>query len=130
MISREAIRFGLVGLANTITGYSAIWVLHYVFGINPSISNFLGYVIGGVLSYCLNRTFTFASSRPHSQTIPRFFLAVAFCFLLNLAVLNAALLAFNVPVWLAQGFAVASYTLAFFFISRQFVFRESPAAGS
>lgn len=118
------VRFVLVGLANTALGYLVIILLHYGMGIEPVPANIGGYVIGALLSYTLNKKFTFASARPHTEALPRFGLAVVGCFLLNLMVLNLCLNAFLLPVALAQALAVCAYTIAFYFTSRFLVFRS------
>jgi putative flippase GtrA len=118
------IRFALVGLANTAVGYLVIMLLHYGFGVEPVPANVGGYLIGALLSYTLNKKFTFASARPHAEALPRFGLAVVGCFLLNLMVLNLCLTVFLLPVALAQALAVCAYTIAFYFASRFLVFRS------
>lgn len=118
------LRFVLVGLANTAVGYAVIMLLHYGLGVEPVPANVGGYLIGALLSYTLNRNFTFASNRPHAEALPRFGLAVVVCFLLNLMVLNLCLTVFLLPVALAQALAVCAYTVAFYFASRFLVFRS------
>jgi putative flippase GtrA len=99
-------------------------LLHYGLGVEPVPANVGGYLIGALLSYTLNRNFTFASTRPHAEALPRFGLAVVVCFLLNLMVLNLCLTVFLLPVALAQALAVCAYTIAFYFVSRFLVFRS------
>lgn len=121
MINSSFIRFLLVGLTNTAVGYGTTLLLHYVFSLTPIQANTGGYVIGGVLSYILNRHFTFASKRRHREALPRFALTVAVCFALNLFVLEQAL-GFT-PLPIAQLFANIAYTVTFYLASRFLVFR-------
>jgi putative flippase GtrA len=123
VIDHSFLRFALVGLANTAVGYGVILLLHYGLGAPPRTANAGGYVIGALLSYALNRVFTFGSQRPHGQAMPRFVAAIAACFVLNLLVLEAGLRVLALPVALAQALAMASYTLAFYLVSRYIVFR-------
>ncbi|TXH02679.1 MAG: GtrA family protein [Candidatus Moraniibacteriota bacterium] len=116
-------RFILVGIVNTIIGYASILFLYYAVGFEPLLANFGGYLIGSSLSYMLNRRFTFNSRRPHSQAIPRFSLAVAGCFCLNLLVLKLCISIFGLQIPLAQAIAVCTYTLAFYLISHVVIFR-------
>lgn len=122
MIELSLVRFVLVGLANTAVGYGAIMLFHSGFGIDPVPANVGGYLIGAFLSYMLNRNFTFASARPHTEALPRFGLTVVSCFLLNLLVLKIGLEVFALPVALAQALAVGVYTVAFYLTSRFLVF--------
>lgn len=121
---RSMVRFALVGLANTALGYSVILFMHLVVGTGLLLANVAGYAAGLVLSYHLNRSFTFASSAAHRQALPRFVLTVIACFALNLVVLEVARESMGLPFPIAQALAVASYTVAFFFASRSLVFRS------
>jgi len=116
------LRFALVGLANTVIGYGVILILHYGLGAGDIAANALGYAIGALVSYFLNKTFTFNSRRAHGQALPRFVLGVACAWLVNLAVLKMALTLWHWPAAAAQGAAVVAYTLSFYVISRYFVF--------
>lgn len=117
-----ALRFLLVGVANTAVGYAVILVLHYGLAFTPVLANVGGYAIGGGVSYWLNRRFSFGSDRPHAQALPRFVGAVAFSFGVNLLVLRLAMSVPNLPVAVAQAAAIASYVIVFYWISRYFVF--------
>ncbi len=123
MMPATVIRFALVGLVNTGVGYGVILLLHYGLGVDPVLANAGGYLAGMLLSYTLNRRYTFASRRPHGQALPRFGMAAAGCFALNLLVLQIGLAALALPVALAQALAVGSYTVAFYFANRFLVFR-------
>ena len=123
MINSSFVRFALVGLANTLVGYTVILLLHYGLGISPVLANTGGYLIGFLLSYGLNRSFTFVSKRPHVQALTRFGLAAACCFVLNLMVLEFSVSVIALPIVFAQALAVGSYTVAFYLSSRFFVFR-------
>ena len=123
-MDRSFVRFAMVGLANTAVGYSAILLLHYGFGVGPTLANVGGYMIGALLSYALNRSFTFASDRPHVEALPRFAVTVAICFVLNLLVLKLGLSVLLLPLPLAQALAMASFTIAFYAANRFLVFRS------
>lgn len=123
MSSSSFLRFAVVGLGNTLVGYAVILFLHYGLGAAPVASNIGGYAVGALLSYGLNRRFTFASQRAHLQALPRFCLVVAACFAINLLVLKICVALFSWPVALAQALAIGAYTLCFYIASRSLVFR-------
>ena len=123
VVDRSFVRFVLVGLVNTAVGYGVILFLHYGLQMSPLWANVGGYAVGGLLSYLLNRSFTFASSKPHSQALPRFGAAMAACFALNLMVLEFGLSVLALPVPAAQALAIGSYTVAFYLVNRLAVFR-------
>ena len=121
-------RFLLVGFANTVIGYGVILVFQYVFLAGYVVSNALGYAVGALASYCLNKAFTFRSKRAHDEALPRYLLAVASSYLINLVVLNVAVSVspWQLPAAIAQGAAVLAYTVSFYLISKHFVFQNQP----
>ena len=52
-------RFAVVGVANTVTTYAAMWVLHMVFGLDVETAGRSAYVIGAVQGFVLSRYWTF-----------------------------------------------------------------------
>ncbi|MDQ0218874.1 GtrA family protein [Peribacillus cavernae] len=55
------IRFLLVGVLNTLVGLSTIFLLMDALAVNYWLSTFIGNGAGAVISFLLNRTFTFKS---------------------------------------------------------------------
>lgn len=115
-------RFVLVGFVNTAVGYGAILFFLYVIAAGYLASNALGYVVGGLVSYFLNKSFTFESARAHRAALPRFVLVVAGCYLVNLVVLKIGMSLWRLHPALAQALAVAAYTVIFYAASRRLVF--------
>lgn len=118
---REAVLFGLVGIANTAVGYGTILVLMAA-NIGPVAANIGGYVLGLCCSYVLNSRVTFDKRRQGRGRVLRFLAVFAVCWLFNLGVLTLTLT--HLPVALAQLAAMVAYTTLFFFLSRAFVFGE------
>lgn len=56
------IRFLLVGIVNTCIGLSIIFLLMNGIGLSYWLSTFIGNTSGAVISYILNRNFTFKSN--------------------------------------------------------------------
>lgn len=119
-------RFLLVGFVNTAVGFCTILVFQYIFSAGYFLSNALGYAIGALVSYFLNKTFTFRNTRIHSEVLPRFVLTVASSYLINLAVLKFAVSnsLWQLPAAMAQGAAVLAYTMSFYVISKHFAFKN------
>ncbi|HZG71702.1 MAG TPA: GtrA family protein [Chondromyces sp.] len=74
------IRFLLVGLINTFVGLSIIFLLLNVFGISYWLSTFSGNAIGMLVSFLLNRVFTFKSSVSFTKGAPKFLLVSFVCY--------------------------------------------------
>lgn len=117
-------RFLSVGVVNTVLGLAVI-VAGLRLGLNDYAANAIGYAVGFACSYLLNRSYTFgATGTPHSAQLPRFAVAVAVSYGLNLAVIRAGhLLGFDGRIVL-QLAAITVYTACFYVLSRLFVFRR------
>ena len=83
---KSAIAYGIVGVFNTIFGYSMMFGFTFI-GIMPEISNALSYGIALIVSYLLNKKFTFRSNRNHRQDFTRFAIASAIAYVANLLTL-------------------------------------------
>ena len=62
LLTSSFARFLLVGVFNTLVGLSASFAFFNLFHLNYWISTFAGNTIGAIVSYTLNRTFTFRSN--------------------------------------------------------------------
>ena len=75
-------KFILVGVANTLFGTGIMFVFYNVFHFNYWISSASNYVFGSILSYFLNRIFTFRNKENTLNTLPRFVISISLCYLL------------------------------------------------
>ena len=115
-------RFGLAGIVNTVIGYSAI-VLCLSAGFGDYLANAIGYGTGFLLSFALNRRFTFGLRGPvRKGEIARFALALALAYAANLAVLTLGRTIFGEGHALVQFPALATYTVVFYVLSARLVF--------
>lgn len=84
-------RFLGVGLAATALQYAVLVAGVELGRMQPVRASTLGFVLGAVLNYLLNRSYTFRSNAPHASAVARFLVIVAiglganflFMFLLN-----------------------------------------------
>ena len=58
----QAIKYGLVGVSNTLITMVVIWLMLKTLGLPEGLSNFTGYVAGLLNSYIWNRQWTFKGS--------------------------------------------------------------------
>ncbi|MCK7593870.1 GtrA family protein [Pseudomarimonas salicorniae] len=121
----HGLRFGLVGVINTVVGYAVIYAAMLGLGWSAVASNVAGYAVGLCCSFLLNRRFTFASRARMLPEAMRFLFVFAVAWLLNLGVLLASMHWLAVPAVWAQLVAGAFYTCAFFLLSKLFVFRNA-----
>ncbi len=75
--ARQIASFVLVGLAAAIAHYGALIALVEAAGLAVVPAPRAGYVVGGVVSYVLNRMHTFESGRAHREALWRFVVVAA-----------------------------------------------------
>ncbi len=79
-------KFILVGIANTIFGYGISLLFLNVFHLGLWISSAADYVFGSILSYFLNKFFTFESKGNTKKTIIRFTINIVVCYVVSLGI--------------------------------------------
>jgi len=75
VIDATFFRFVMVGVVNTIIGYSIIMVLYHLIGLSYSLSYFLSYIVGILVSFFLNRKFVFYSKNNKLAEFLKFLVA-------------------------------------------------------
>jgi putative flippase GtrA len=120
---RQVFRFAVVGLVNTGIGLLSIYAAIFYFNAAPVVANAFGYSTGLVVSFALNRVWTFGDSRPIAAVMPRYLLVAAVAYLLNLSVVLLGTYSFGVGPYLVQLFGIGFYTIAMFLGCRWFVFQ-------
>jgi putative flippase GtrA len=83
IVNHPFFRFLLVGVVNTVVGLSVMYFLHHVAGLSYWSSTFSGNSIGAIISYFLNKTFTFKSKNPFGQSALRFISVILICYFIS-----------------------------------------------
>lgn len=73
-------KFLLVGVANTLFGTAVMFIAYNLCGFSYWVSSAANYVCGSILSYFLNKRFTFQNTEKSTKTIPKFILNIAVCY--------------------------------------------------
>ena len=76
-------KFIIVGVINTIFGTGIMFVFYNVFHLSYWISSDSNYIFGSILSYFLNKYFTFKDQTKSKKTILRFVLNITICYLIG-----------------------------------------------
>ena len=76
------IKFLIVGVINTIVGTGLMFILYNIFSVNYWISSAANYVVGSIVSYFLNKYFTFRNKEKSWKQIGLFVLNITVCYLL------------------------------------------------
>lgn len=82
LFDRTFWKFILVGVANTLFGAVIMFLFYNVLHLSYWISSASNYIFGSILSYVLNRAFTFQNKEHSRKTLPRFVLSIGLCYLL------------------------------------------------
>ena len=126
------LRFGVVGVVNTVLGLAIIFAAKAFLGLGDLAANLLGYGLGLVCSFVLNRSWTFRHEGRAFAAFWRFGVAFAVAYVLNLVTVFGLRDAMGVNSYLAQAGGVIPYTISFYLLSVYFVFpgRGAPAPAS
>lgn len=116
-------RYIIVGVLNTLLGYCVIFSGMYLIGMSPEASNVAGYAVGLVVSYMLNRNFTFNSTQARRKEIVRFIVVFAVAYGLNFAALLALIHQFGMHKGLSQIVAGMIYVGSSFLMNKYYVFK-------
>lgn len=116
------LRFCSVGVLNTLVGFAIIFGLMRFGGVQYLLANAAGYAVGMVLSFTLNRSWTFAHKGPILHSALQWTLVIAVAYAANISVVFAAHEYFGIDRYLSQAFGVFAYTGLSFLGGRYFAF--------
>ena len=131
----QFVKYCMVGVLNTLVCLGTIFICKSLFGINPYVSNALGYTVGVLNSFLWNRRWVFRSHGRYSREAIRFMLGCGLCYLAQLAVVmvlnqsNFGDYEFDLHFFVLSGYGVATllgnvvYTLCNFVYNRLVVFK-------
>ncbi len=81
-LDKSEVRFIIVGLINTLVGTAIMFLAYNAFHLSYWLSSSLNYILASILSYFLNKYFTFKSQEKSFIEVLRFALNIAICYLL------------------------------------------------
>lgn len=120
-LSREFLTFLVVGVVNTLFGTAIMLVLYNVFGCSYWVSSFCDYFFGSILSYFLNKHFTFHYQGTDWRSIVKFALNIVVCYLiaysLALPLTRAALESLQLSKPVVENVAMLVGTVLFMIIN-------------
>lgn len=93
------IKFLLVGVVNTLVGAGLMFLLYNVANCSYWLSSAANYVVGGIVSFFLNKYFTFENKTWSWGQVWRFTLNVAVCYFIGYGLAKPAAL------WLLRGYS-------------------------
>lgn len=116
------IRFCAVGVLNTLIGLAVIFGLMRFGGVQYVLANAAGYAVGTLLSFVLNRSWTFAHKGPILHSALQWALVIAVAYAANVSVVVASHEHFGIDRYLSQAFGILAYTGLSFLGGRFYAF--------
>ena len=80
------VRFLFVGFINTFIGLSTIFIMMYKIDVSYWGATFIGNSVGAIVSFLLNRTFTFNSKISYRSGGVRFLIVILFCYFFSYSI--------------------------------------------
>lgn len=120
---KQAIKYGIVGLGNTLITAGVIWVMMKLLGCSDITSNVTGYVAGVLNSFVWNKQWTFQSSAGWTSSAIRFGVVFGICYLLQLGVLMVLNKHLPIDPYYNQLIAMAFYTAINFIMNKLYTFK-------
>ena len=82
VVDGKLLRFIIVGVINTLVGTSIMFGLYNLAGCGYWVSSLTNYVLTSILSFFLNKYFTFKNREHSLMQVVRFAVNIAVCYLL------------------------------------------------
>ncbi len=99
---REMVHYLWVGVLATVSQYILLILCVELFRTSAVLGSSLGYLLGGVVNYVLNRKHTFVSQKKHHKAITQFIIVFIIAFFMNAALLQLLHSFFTMPYLFAQ----------------------------
>jgi len=125
LIDISFLKFLLVGAANTLSGLLVIYLLKWQFWMDDIAANSIGYAFGIMLSFSLNKRWSFQHKGAMTPALIRFLAVTTLAYASNLAVVMASLNLLGINSYIAQALGIPSYTTVSYLGSRFYAFRPS-----
>ncbi len=119
----QFVKFGIVGVSNTTLAFAIYTVLLKVFGVWYLAASAIGFAIGAINGFLLNRRWTFAGHVGDALTPVRWGVVQGCGLAANLGLLYLFVHGAGVEKLLAQAFATAIVTVITFLANRAWTFR-------
>ena len=82
LIDKTTIKFLIVGVINTLVGTSVMFLSYNIIGLGYWISSAANYIIASIVSYFLNKYFTFQNKERSLKMIVKFIVNISLCYLI------------------------------------------------
>lgn len=122
----QFVKFGIVGISNTLLMFAVFTLLLKVFGVWYIAASAIGWSVGAVNGFLLNRRWTFAGHVGDSRTPVRWAVVQSCGLGVNLGLLYIFVHDAKLDELLGQAFATVFVTVSTFLVNRAWTFRHQP----
>lgn len=132
MFDVKFLKFILVGIINTIFGTAVMFLLYNLAGFGYWGSSAVSYILGSILSFFLNKNFTFRNKESSIKTALRFTVNIAVCYLaaysiskpVVMRILSNTSLSKSIVEQFSMLFGMVLFTMLNYIGQRFFAFKE------
>ena len=88
---KTLLKFLFVGMANTLVGCGIMFLFYNFLGVSYWLSSMCNYIVGGALSYFLNKYFTFQNKKKSLLQIGIFIINLILCYFISYSLSQKAI---------------------------------------
>ena len=131
LIDAKLLKFIIVGVINTLVGMAIMLGLYKLAGCSYWVSSAANYILTSILSYFLNKYFTFQNKEKSLGQVLRFIINIAVCYLLAYGIAKPLTLAVlagfgeKVQTNIAMLVGMCLFTALNYIGQRLFAFKET-----
>jgi putative flippase GtrA len=119
----QFVKFGIVGVSNTLIFFAVYTLLLKVFGVWYVAASGIGFAVGAVNGFLWNRAWTFRGHVGDALTPVRWFVVQSSGLLLNLGLLYLLVDGVGLDELFGQAVTIAIVTVITFLVNRAWTFR-------
>lgn len=119
----QFVKFGIVGVSNTVLSFGIYTLLLKVFGVWYIAASGIGFAVGAVNGFLLNRAWTFKGHQGDALTPVRWCVVQGCGLLANLGLVYVFVSDANLDKLLAQALATSIVVVLTFFANRTWTFK-------
>jgi len=123
----QFVKFGIVGVSNTLLFFAVYTLLLKGFGVWYLAASAIGFTVGAVNGFLLNRRWTFAGHVGDALTPVRWTVVQGCGLLLNLGLVAMCVEVIGLDKLIGQAIAIAIVVVVTFLANRAWTFRTHPA---
>lgn len=82
LLDKTFLKFVLVGIVNTLVGSAIMFLCYNLLRCSYWFSSAMNYVVGSIVSYFLNKYFTFQNKERNWRIVVKFIINICICYLI------------------------------------------------